>query len=290
MRSYMIQCPFCGFGYPASNPGCPWACTTPRWRSSTISNRGWGPSWEDTWGHDHEDAFDRAAAWVYDLVDEDSDADLYGLAREEIGGEVHKPPGGDGAGGAPAYELSGEGDVEEPRIYELPADEIDATVSPTLCEALGDEEEETAGPEVCELSGEGHIGGSRADAVSGRKDNAGPQIPELAGSNEHGAPRAREPVDEQGALAWAQRVRQWGSAEDMAWGRSSTRATRRSSRPQMKIFRRGGDQEPFIWETGGMGDAEDWSWAPWAVDVGRSSQGAHDDVVLVFSVTFSRRG
>ncbi|KAL8302975.1 hypothetical protein RB597_005368 [Gaeumannomyces tritici] len=290
MRSYPIQCPFCGFDYSANQRGCPWDCTTPRWRRSTATNRSWGPSGGDAWGDDHEDEFDRAAAWVRDLVDDDDwDADPYGPAREEMDEDARRPPGGDGARGAPAYELDIEGAFEGPRVYELPADGIDAAVSPTLCEAPGDDGEETADSKACECSCGGNAGDSRAGAASGRKDDVGPEIPELAGSSERGAPRARGLADGQGTFARAERVRRWGSEEDFSWERSSARMSSRSSRPQMRISRRGGDQEPFLWEGEGMGDVDDWSWAPWAADVGGSSEGAHDDVTLVFSVAFSSR-
>ncbi|EJT82494.1 hypothetical protein GGTG_02467 [Gaeumannomyces tritici R3-111a-1] len=234
---------------------------------SSPGNRSWGPSWGDAWGDDHEDELDRAAAWVRDLVDDDDwDADPYGPAREEMDEDARRPPGGDGARGAPAYELDIEGAFEGPRVYELPGDDMDTAVSPTLCEAPGDDGEEAADSKACECSRGGHTGDSRVSAASGRKDDAGPEIPELAGSNERGAPRARGLADGQGTSTRAERVRRWGLEVDFSWERSSARMSSRSLRPQMRISRRGGDQEPFLWEGEWMGDVDDWSWAPWATD------------------------
>lgn len=210
---------------------------------------------DTTWKEDgFDEAFDRAAAWVYDLVDEDP-------FTEELDGDGDKPrkdDDGDDTGRSRVYELSAEGGVETLRIYELSTDgEVDA--------------------------GKRHTGrASKAEAApserkgrAAKKDSQGRQPRKLETSR-------------------SRLLHKLASGEASASGRSSssTGATSgpssSSRRPQMRIFRTGGDQEPFLWDTEEeMADAEDWSWMPGiVVDEGGSS----DDVTLVCRVKLSFRG
>ncbi|KLU90958.1 hypothetical protein MAPG_09483 [Magnaporthiopsis poae ATCC 64411] len=247
----MIRCPFCGFDYPASKSACPWD-STPNRRGSAANDRG---GEDTTWKEDgFDEAFDRAAAWVHDLVDEDP-------SPEELDRDGDKPreDDDDGNKGRPrVHELSAEGGVETLRIYELSTDgEVDTD--------------------------KGHAGASKAEAASERKGRAAKKDSQ---GRQH-----RKPEDFEAARA--RLLRQLASGEDAtsASGRSpsSTGATSGSPRrPQMRIFRTDGDQEPFLWDTEeGMADAEDWSWMPGVVgDMGGSS----DDVTLVCRVKLSFRG